>query len=72
VISKEPFFDPLGPTDVAVIHHKHSTKSLEEFSARCRRGRADITRKQEENEKEPLYCKNDTEIMKEWHNTPAD
>ena len=67
MLLEQPWFNPGGPTDTAVIHHYY-TKSLDEYAERCKRGRADI--KKEDMMKEThLFCKNKTEILKVWNNS---
>ena len=47
-------------SDVVTLHHYH-TKSLQEYTSRCARGRADSILK--EQDPLPLYCRSDEEIL---------
>jgi hypothetical protein len=64
-LNESPWFNPDGPSDIAVLYH-YSIKSIDEYHSRCERGRADASREQERSWDLPLYCQNTTEIIKHF------
>ena len=63
------WFNPGGPSDVAVIHH-YWQKSIEEYSSRCKRGRASVTF-EEDRKLDQLYCKDETVIFNHFNNSDS-
>jgi hypothetical protein len=63
VLQRPTWFNPKGPSDVAVIHHMNA-KSVEEYHQRCARGRADVREKKriKIDDSAPLYCRSKAEI----------
>jgi hypothetical protein len=69
-LNESPWFNPNGPSDIAVLYH-YSTKSIDEYHSRCERGRADASREQELSGGLPVYCHNTTEITKHFESNAA-
>lgn len=65
ILPPKIWFHEGGPTNIAVIHHIH-VKSIEEFMYRCKRGRPHTA-----NVSSELYCKNETEILKNFNSRVA-